>query len=111
MLSALDPERGLTIDAKASPNKVFRIAKLKFTSFAAKLHFIRKLFHPYLFGFFLSGLSQKNESNESTPCTWYSRGIDLGFCVFGVDPSGLNDYKANYSGHNEYVEQHMNYGT
>ena len=33
--------------------------------------------------------------NVPTPVTWYSRGIDVGFCVFGIDPSGLNDYKAN----------------
>ncbi len=30
-----------------------------------------------------------------TPVTWYSRGIDLGFCVFGLDPAVQNDYKAN----------------
>lgn len=30
-----------------------------------------------------------------TPVIWYSRGIDIGFCVFGVNPDGLNDYKAN----------------
>lgn len=30
-----------------------------------------------------------------TACTWYARGIDLGFCVFGIDPATLNDYKAN----------------
>lgn len=30
-----------------------------------------------------------------TPVTWYSRGIDLGFVVFGEDPSNMNDYKVN----------------
>lgn len=33
--------------------------------------------------------------NVAVPVTWYARGIDLGFCVFGIDPATLKDYKAN----------------